>query len=436
MKRPGSWALFVALRYFHARRTNGGSASFLLASLGIAVGTAALIVVLGVMNGFQSGFIDSILEVDSHHIRISFAETDTGRSEAELLAARLRADTRVEAALPFEDYETVALGTAGRAHPVRVKALPVNAGELDPELPVRLSLSKNGPFPDAGAGGIVLGAELARQLDVFPGDEIGLLSVAASVSEGVKASTVRLRLADVFRSGYYAFDYGLGFMTFETAEAFGGQQNLVLGVKLKDRFDDERFARRLAAVYGINEDRIVTWREYNRSFFGALRMEKTAMMLLVGLIFFVVAVNIFHSMRRTVYERMEDIAVLKALGGSARTVRNVFILDGLVTGLLGAACGLVAGLAVTVNVNEVFSAVEALVNALSRIWHAAAYTADSAGFQVFSPSYFYLVRIPTRVVFGEVLFIFSSGAVSAAAAAWAASRRVLMFRPAEVLRNE
>jgi lipoprotein-releasing system permease protein len=399
------------------------------------VGTGTLVVVLGVMNGFQSGFIDSILEVDSHHVRVTLAAEDPFGPEPGLLADRLRSDPGVSAALPFADFETVALGSSGRAYPLRVKALPGDAGTLDPGLADRLGVDP-GSVPASSPGGIVVGAELARQLDVLPGDEIRLLTVRASEADGVEASTVRVRVSEVFRSGYYAFDYGLGFVSFETARAFGGPVNLVLGVKLGDRFGDERFADRLSSRYGIPPDRIVTWRTYNRSFFGALRMEKTAMMLLVGLIFLVVAVNIFHSLRRTVFEKMEDIAVLKALGGSARTVRSIFVLDGLVTGFLGATCGLAAGLALTVNVNEVFAAAEALVNAVIRLGGALSRAGGSGEFQVFSPAYFYLVRIPARVVFEEILFIYGAGASSAAAAAWAASRRVLAFRPAEVLRNE
>ncbi len=435
MKGPNSWAVFVSRRYFHARRTKGGAASFLLAALGIAVGTAALVLVLGVMNGFQTGFIDSILEVDSHHLRISFEGESLDNPDADALAVLLREDSRVTAVLPFADFETVALGPSGRTHPLRVKAVPEDTGILDPALPARLGLA-GGTFPDPSEGGIILGSELARQLDVFPGDEISLLTVSASETEGVTASTVRVRIAQVFRSGYYAFDYGLGFVTFDTARGFGGPVNLILGVKLKDRYGDEGFAERLTARYGVEAERILPWRIYNRSFFGALRMEKTAMMFLVGLIFLVVAVNIFHSMRRTVFEKMEDIAVLKALGGSARTVRSIFVFDGLITGFLGASCGLAVGLALTVNVNEAFAAVEFLVNAAQRLWSAAARAGGGGEFQVFSPAYFYLVRIPARVVFWEILFIYGAGASSAAAAAWAASRRVLAFRPAEVLRNE
>ena len=436
MKKQDGWSLFVAVRFFHARRGKGARALAVLAALGIAIGTAALIVVIGVMNGFQSGFIDSILEVDSHHIRVSAPASGGTGDDTEALIAELRKDPRVKSVLPFADYETVALGKSGRSMALRIKALPEDAASADPELVSRLSL-RDGSFVDGGKNGIVLGAELARQLDLYPGDEISLLSVEASEAQGVTAKTVRLTVSDVFRSGYYSFDYGLAFVSFRTAEALGGSPKKVLGIKLRDMYDDARFARRIIDLYGVDPKRVVTWREYNRSFFGALRMEKTAMMLLVGLIFVVVAVNIFHSMRKTVFERMEEIAVLKTLGGSASSVQGVFVLDGLATGLLGASLGLVLGLLIVVNINEFFSLVEAVINTALRVWNTlAARSGASGGFKVFSPMYFYLLRVPTKVLFGETLFIFSAGVMSAAVSAWAASRRVLRFRPAEVLRNE
>ena len=265
MKRSISWAFFVAFRYFHARRIKGGAASFLLAALGIAIGTAALVVVLGVMNGFQSGFIDSILEVDSHHLRISLSTENPEDLQTKILSDQVRSDPLVAAAVVFADFETVALGPSGRAYPLRVKALTSDAGRQDPALRQRLGLGK-GEFPGAPAGEIVLGAELARQLDVFPGDVIRLLTIRASETEGVEASTVQVRVAEIFRSGYYAFDYGLGFVSFETARAFGGPVSLILGVKLRDRFEDEKSADRVSVRYGVPSDKIITWRTYNRSF--------------------------------------------------------------------------------------------------------------------------------------------------------------------------
>jgi lipoprotein-releasing system permease protein len=436
MKKRSGWSFFVALRFFYARKENGARASSVLASLGIAIGTATLIVVISVMNGFQSGFIDSILEVDSHHIRISSAAGANPYGDMNALAAKLRNDPRVLSALPFSDYETVALGKSGRSLPLRIKALPDDAADADPAMVAKLSL-QDGAFVASKQNGVIIGAELARQLDLYPGDEISLLSVGASETEGVTAKTVRLPVLDVFRSGYYNFDNGLGFVSFRTAEALGGPAKIVLGIKLRDMYDDERFARRLVDVYGVASGQIVTWREYNRSFFGALRMEKTAMMILIGLIFVVVAVNIFHSMRKTVFEKMEDIAVLKTLGGSASAVRRVFVLDGMAIGLIGSVCGMVVGLAIAININEFFSAIEAIVNAILYVWNVVRFHSGGGGdFKVFSPTYFYLLRVPSKILFSETLFIFSAGVASAAISAWAASRRVLRFRPAEVLRNE
>ncbi|HRY73912.1 MAG TPA: ABC transporter permease, partial [Spirochaetia bacterium] len=173
----------------------------------------------------------------------------------------------------------------------------------------------------------------------------------------------------------------------------------------------------------------------NRSFFGALRTEKTVMMLLVGLIFAVVGVNIYHAMRRSVAERMEDIALLKAVGGGAEEIRSAFVLDGLAIGGGGALAGLLLGLLVAVNVNEVFGLVEAAANAAAALWSRLS-GLSGGDFRVFSPQYFYLMEVPVRVLFPETLFVVAAAVASAAAAAGAAASRVASLEPAEVLRYE
>ena len=139
-------------------------------------------------------------------------------------------------------------------------------------------------------------------------------------------------------------------------------------MKLSDRYADRAFCERIQSKLGLGPDKIESWRDYNRAFFGALRTEKTVMMLLIGLIFLVVGVNIFHSMRRAVAERTEDIAVLKAMGAGPDELGRVFVIDGLAIGAGGALVGLVVGLLIAVNVNEVFSLVEAVVNGASYLW--------------------------------------------------------------------
>jgi lipoprotein-releasing system permease protein len=160
------------------------------------------------------------------------------------------------------------------------------------------------------------------------------------------------------------------------------------------------------------------------------------MMLLIGLIFLVVGVNIFHSMRRAVAERTEDIAVLKAMGADSGQLRRIFVLDGLAIGTGGAVVGLVIGLLIAVNVNEVFSIVETIVNGAVDLAARMLGSFGGSDFRIFSPQYFYLMEVPVRVLFPETFFVTAAAIASAAAAAASAAGRVSGLAPAEVLRYE
>jgi lipoprotein-releasing system permease protein len=336
--------------------------------------------------------------------------------------------------------------------PLSLRLLPSDCDRRDPSLAPALGLSQP-IFPRNSAEEspentpqrvtepeIVLGSELARYLGLRSGHTADLIVVAAGAEEGVEARTLRVRISRTFRSGYYDFDFGLAFAPLSLVPLVFGEAAsvpFVYGVKLVDRYADGAFTEHLASAYGLGSDRVQGWREYNRAFFGALRTEKTVMMLLIGLIFLVVGVNIFHSMRRAVAERMEDIAVLRAMGSSPDALRRAFILDGLAIGAGGALAGLVLGLLVAVNVNEVFALVEASVNGVAALVSRIAGTQVGDGtFRVFSPQYFYLMEVPVHVLFPETLFVVAIAAASAAAAAGAAAGRVSRMRPAEVLRYE
>ncbi len=440
--RRGGWLRFVAARWFAATRASGGSAGSYLAAAGIAVGVAALIVILGVMNGFQLGYIESILEVSSFHLR--FEEERSGGPDLDV-ARRLASVPGVRSVLPFHETQVLIASRSGRSLPLRLSVLPEDAAMRDPGMFRSLSPS-SANFPPRS--GLLIGVELARYLGLGLGDEVDVVAVIQSASEGVETRSCRLTIAGTFRSGYYDFDFGLGFVSEDAvAELFPREETrrYVYGIKLSDRYRDSELAVRLGAV--LTEARRVglarqgdaahfeSWREYNRAFFGALRTEKTLMILLVGLIFVVVGVNIHHAMRRTVAERMEDIALLKAVGAGSSEIRRVFVLDGLAVGGGGAFVGLVVGLLIAVNVNEVFGIVEALVNGASQLWARIAGSADTQ-FRVFSPEYFYLMEVPVRVLFPETLFVVAAAAASAALAAGSAAARVSALEPAEVLRYE
>ena len=324
------WIGFISSRWFSGKKESGGSASSFLAASGIAIGVAALIIVLGVMNGFQIGFIDSILEVSSFHLRV---DSEKGLDEG--LISRISDEPGVISVVPFSETRCILSTHDGRAFPLSVRALPDDVEKRDPGMMKAFGIEKTGAWNTEG--GMILGAELSRYLDLNPGSVVDLLIVTSGDTDGVDAKTVKVRVDGLFRSGYYAFDFGMALLPFSaraTSAIFPQDKprHYVYGVKLHDRFSDNRVAERLFADLALGSDRVESWRDYNRAFFGALRTEKTIMMFLIGLIFMVVGVNIYHSMRRAIMEKLEDIAVLKAMGANPEELKLVFIMNGLAIG--------------------------------------------------------------------------------------------------------
>ena len=440
-KMSFKWIAFVAGRYISQGRKNSPSPVFSV--LGIATGVLALTIIIAVMNGFQMGFIDSILEISSGHLRMEGVQAE----DEAYLSARLRSLPEVISVLPFEEHNVLLRGRQSGVSGALLRAVPVNALELDPGLAERLEM-ESGRFNLNEPYSIVLGAELARHLLVSVGDDISLLSFAGGLQAGQEDADNLYRVSGIFRSHFYEYDLGWAFISFETAaralssDDSAGQRH-TLGIKLNNRWQDQRameIIRPVISGMGEYADGITlsSWRDYNRAFFGALRTEKLMMFILVGLIFIVVGLNIFQAQRRSVLERREEIGLLRALGASDRAVRLIFVWDGFVIGLGGAGIGLILGLLIASNISAFFTLLESIVNFF--IFHINnlffnSYTGPEE-FYFFSPRIFYLKEIPSRVIPREVILIFMFGFLSALLAAWFASGKVSTTRPAEVLRYE
>ncbi len=438
-------ALVVAARYFRTRRREAGNASSMLSLAGIAVGVMTLTVVLAVMNGFQLGFIDAIVEVSSYHLQLHAGSPAAGAAAPVLDAAvvrKIRARPSVTAVVPFSERQGLVEGVFQRPHACSIRAVPPDLFALDPAQAAMLE-PREGAFDLKSPHSLVIGSELAVSMGTRIGDVLSLTSYAAGPEGRPVPRRDAFAVTGIFHTGYYDFDSGLVFMSLDAADAlYGGGSPLprTWGVKVANRFDD---AGPLAAVRALLRGTgwsAESWRSYNRSFFDALFVEKLMMMVLVGIIFVVVGFNVFHSLRRSVFERMEEIAVLKAVGIPPWRIQAIFVMEGLFIGLGGGVAGLAAGLALAVNVNGIFSGVEHVVNGLLRLASILASPFVSGepggGFAIFSPSYFYLTAVPSHVFLREA-FLVSLFAVSACvAAAWAASRAVARFRPSEVLRYE
>ena len=432
------WITYVASRYVGGKI----SSASVFSVLGIAVGVLALTVIISVMNGFQLGFIESILEVSSGHIR---AENFPAGEERESLIRRIESLPQVRSALPFREANVLLRGRFAGVRGANLRAVPPDALKMDPALAERLEM-EDGIFDLETPNSVVLGAELARYLGVRAGGRVSVLSITGGLSslaeEDENGENPGYIVTGIFRSGFYEYDLGWGFINMEQAEnLFPSGQNTVLQVKLNNRWQDRQALNAIAAIAGSNpEINLISWREYNRAFFGALRTEKLMMFILVGLIFIVVSLNIFQSQRRFVLQRREEIGLLKALGASDRAVRLIFVFDGFIIGGLGAGLGLGLGLLLSFNIRSFFAVLESIVNFFISIFNMMLGVFGASPvlgeFEIFSPQVFYIKEISARVIPEEALMIFLFGFLSALLAAWIASFKASRTKPAEVLRYE
>ncbi len=424
MKHHNGWIQFIAFRFGSVDSRGRSALTSALSVAGIAFGVTALIVILSVMNGFQMGYIESILEVSSYHVRLS------GTPEEIDAAAQLPG---VRTVIPFTEAQVLIQGNHARQRGALLRSVPDDLLERDASFSSSVETVR-GSFSIHDTGTVVLGAELARGLGVTAGDRITVVAASGSSQTSLFPENNTLTVTGTIKTGYYEIDSTFAFISQKSAKGLTDGQDMIGGVKLENLNEDERFMAVLKkTIPGITAE---SWRMYNRSFFGALRVEKAMLLFLVILIFLVVMVNIYHGMRRAVYERREEICVLTALGATPQSIQQIFILNGLLIGISGAVSGLLLALFITVHINNLFQAAEFIINAVHAFFAALFQNESGDVFSLFSPEFFYMQEIPVRVFFGEVLFVFVFGLLSATAAALIASRKITAMKPAEVLRYE
>ena len=427
-----SWIYFTAFKFLKNRRATRGLATAILSSAGVAVGVAALIIVLSVMNGFQLGFIDDILGIGSYHIRLRFETQLSFENIAAVEQVRgIRSIVRIE------ETQTLIHGDMTKLQSCRVRGVPDDILDRDPDFIDQLNITTGGLDPSLSRG-IVLGKELAVSLGAGPGSMVSLLTLAGTKVGNLSPETLDFIVTGVFECGYYQYDRSLAIVSLAAIEELAGSgEDFLYGVKLDNRSAVDRGLSNLQVALSDTAYSADTWRSYNSSFFGALRTEKLVMLLLLSLIFLVTGFNTYHSLKRAIFEKREQIAVLRTLGAIPREVRWVFVLDGAVIGIAGAIAGVLIGLLLAGNINDVFGFVEGVVNRILR-WVSYALSAGEKSRTVsfFSPVYFYLTEVPIRILLLEVVGIFAFGISSSLAAAYLASKRISEIKPARVLRYE
>ncbi len=425
----------------------GLQAAALLAAGGLAAGTATLLVVLAVMNGFQLGFIENIVEIGSYHVRVAPGEQSAGASAAtadrEAFAARLAGVDGVSAAVPFAELPALISPSGARPGASRglvLRVVPPDVRRLDAGFARRVRMVA-GEFAVQEPGSAVVGAELASWLGVLPGDTVAVVTLdgAAGGGAGLQPRHVELVVTGIFRSGLYEYDLSWAFVGPATLRAAAPRTPFVYGIKLANRFRDTAAQTALAAALAAVDPAagVESWRVYNRALFAALRVEKLLLTAILGLVFLVVAYNVLQGLRRRVLERGMEIGLLRAMGAPPWVVRAVFIWEGALLGILGAGAGTALGLLMAYNLDGVFGLLESIANAaLALAALVPGIGAAAAPVELFSPQTFYLVEVPSRLVFSEVLLVAGFAAAAPAGSGLLAAARAARVAAAAALRAE
>ena len=423
------WISTVSRRFARVDRKGRSAVTSRLATLGICFGVMTLIVVMSVMNGFQMSFIDAILEVSSYHLRA----VEVPESEESALISACDADKHISACVPFYDAQALMTGEKGGAVAVNLRAADESIYYDDEGFKKELRML-SGDFDLSEKDSIILGSSLARTIGARVGSSVNLLVMSGGSDVDLFSSDRLFTVTGIFTTGYNEINTSYAFVNMDSAKRyFGSSAKKIWGIKLK-KYDAD-----LRAISSLKEKlpdlNLLSWRTFNRTFFGALRIEKNMLLLLVALIFVVVAINIYNGMRRLVFERRTEIAVLSALGARRNGIKSIFIMRGLIMGTVGALIGLLLGLIISLNTDIVFTGAAKIMYAIQYLVTAITDRQNLEYVQINS-SYNLYASIPARVFPGEVIAITLFGILSPLFASLAASRNVLKMTVSEVLHNE
>ena len=403
------WIFEVSRRFARIDRKGRTSATSFLSTLGICFGVMTLITVVSVMNGFQSYSINPIMEISSAHLRVTEIPDENFTDFLDFCAE----NPKIACVSPFYESQGLIVGRKNKQSAAVIRAVEPNIREIDKGFGAQVQVSL-GKFNLENPDGIVLGRALANELGVTVGSAVNLLALAGGKDVALISQHRQFTVTGLFDCNYVDIEQSYGFISIEAAKKYFGTESLpVYSIKLKNYGNDVSVLSEIKQEFP--DVKVQSWREFNKSFFGALRIEKNILMLLVCIIFVVVGINIYNGMRRLVFEKRQEISILSALGGTKNEIKAIFIMRGFTSGVAGAFFGLVLGLLICVNIKPIF---------------------DFAGFVTQNYMFTIFAQIPAKIVFREVFFITLFGIAAPLWASWQASKNILDMKVAEVLHDE
>lgn len=415
MFRP--WEIYLGLRYSRAkRRTHFISFISAVSMLGITLGIMALIVVLSVMNGFHKEVRDRILGMTSH---ATIGAVQGGLENWREVVEKAKAHPDVRGLAPYVEAQVMLVNGQNVSGALLRGVLP----DQEPQVSTVGQSMKIGQFADLRPGefSIILGKELAQVLGVQVGDKVTVVTPEINVSPaGLIPRIKRFTLIGIYEVGMSEYDRSMGLLHLEDAAKLMRLDDAVTGVRLKlaDLWDAPMVARTLAWSLG-GYYLVSDWTMQHRNFFRALAMEKRMMGIILFLIVGVAAFNIVSALVMVVTDKQSDIAILRTLGASPRSIMSIFIVQGTTIGLVGSLLGVLLGVLLALNVEAIVGWIEQMFN-----------------IRVLDPHIYYISQLPSDVHWSDVGLIgvgaFLLSLLATLYPAWRASR----VQPAEALRYE
>lgn len=345
-----SYEMFIGLRYLRAKRKQTFVSLITLISIaGVMVGVTALIVVIAVMNGFKEDLRDKILGVTSHVVISRF---DGNISKYQEVRAKVGEVSGVNAATPFI-YTQVMISSRKAISGAVLRGIePKTAGKVI-NLPKNLRAgsleeleAENKPEGMRSTPGIILGNELARNIGASRGEPVTVISPLGRLTPlGRVPRSQTFRVAGIFDSGMYEYDSTIAYVSLWAAQRFLGIGDRVTGIEVRvdDIYEADRVARAIGKALGGYPYWSRDWMRMNKNLFSALKLEKIVMFIILTLIILVAAFNIVGTLIMVVIEKTRDIAILKSMGATRRSIMKIFLIEGAVIGLVGTLLGLLGG---------------------------------------------------------------------------------------------